>query len=342
MANKAIFLDRDDTLIEDTGYINHPDQVQLILGVTKPLIELKDMGYKLVVVTNQSGVARGILTEKTLGEIHDRLTQLLEEKQVHFDGIYYCPYHPDGVIPQYRRESENRKPNPGMILTAADELDIDLEQSWVIGNSGRDIEAGKRAGCKTILIDRKTQISPLAQAIKREQEPEPDFRAVNMKEAVNIIKRYQQQSSENPQSHSIFAEKLKSQPLQAQQTAVASPPAPSAPPSSRRRKIQPPVETQARPDENTQREITVPKSPEQLLEEILRELKNTNRTQRFSEFSTGRLLAGGLQVLVLFCLLISFWLLMTSDRIDFVLIAIGLSTVFQLMILTIYILQGRK
>jgi len=340
MANKAVFLDRDDTLIEDTGYINHPDQVQLIVGVTKPLIELTEMGYKLVVVTNQSGVARGILTEKTLGEIHDRLTQQLEEKQVHLDGIYYCPYHPDGVVPQYRRESENRKPNPGMLLTAADELDIDLEQSWAIGNSGRDIEAGKRAGCKTILIDRKTQVSPLAQAIKREQEPEPDFRAVNMKEAVNIIKRYQLQSSDNSQPHSIFTEKPKSQPTQAQQqTSVAAPP---APPPNRRRRSQPHLETQPRPDDSIQQETSAPKSPEQLLEDILRELKNASRTQRFSEFSSGRLLAGGLQVLVLFCLLISFWLLMTSDRIDFVLIAIGFSTVLQLMILTIYILQGRK
>ena len=340
MANKAIFLDRDDTLIEDTGYINHPDQVLLIAGVIKPLIELKEMGYKLIVVTNQSGVARGILTEKTLGEIHERLNQLLEEKNIHLDGIYYCPYHPDGVIPQYRRESENRKPNPGMILTAADEMDIDLEQSWVIGNSGRDIEAGKRAGCKTIFIDRKTQVSPLVQALKREQEPDPDFRAVNMKEAVNIIKRYHQQSSETPEQHTRFIDKLKSQTFQVrQQTATVSPP---APPAGRQRRIQVPIETQVQPEEKTQKEITRPKSPEQLLEDILRELKTSNRTQRFSEFSTGRLIAGGLQVLVLFCLLVSFWLLMTSDRIDLALIAIGFSTVLQLMILTIYIIQGRK
>jgi HAD superfamily hydrolase (TIGR01662 family) len=81
MSNKAIFLDRDDTLIEDLGYINHPDQVKLLDGVDKSLIELKAMGYKLIVVSNQSGVARGIVSEEALGEIHDRLKQLLAEKE---------------------------------------------------------------------------------------------------------------------------------------------------------------------------------------------------------------------------------------------------------------------
>jgi len=151
MSNKAVFLDRDNTLIEDPGYINHPDQVKLLEGVAEALIELKAMGYKLIVVSNQSAVARGIVTEKVLAQIHDRLKQLLAERGAYLDRIYYCPYHPDGVVPKYRKESDWRKPNPGMLLTAADQMDIDLNQSWMIGNSSRDIEAGLRAGCKTIL-----------------------------------------------------------------------------------------------------------------------------------------------------------------------------------------------
>ena len=106
MSDKAIFLDRDDTLIEDPGYINHPDQVRLMDGVEKSLIELRAMGYKLIVVSNQSGVARGIVSEKVLGEIHNRLKQLLAEKGAPLDRIYYCPFHPDGVVAKYRKESD--------------------------------------------------------------------------------------------------------------------------------------------------------------------------------------------------------------------------------------------
>jgi len=157
MSNKAVFLDRDNTLIEDPGYINHPDQVKLLEGVAEALIELKALGYKLIVVSNQSAVARGIVTEKVLAQIHDRLKQLLAERGAYLDRIYYCPYHPDGVVPKYRKESDWRKPNPGMLLTAADQMDIDLNQSWMIGNSSRDIEAGLRAGCKTISSGRATQ-----------------------------------------------------------------------------------------------------------------------------------------------------------------------------------------
>ncbi|MHC4071411.1 MAG: D-glycero-alpha-D-manno-heptose-1,7-bisphosphate 7-phosphatase, partial [Planctomycetota bacterium] len=134
MPDKAIFLDRDNTLVEDPGYISDPDQVKLLDGVAEALVELKALGYKLIVVTNQSAVARGIITEEVLAEIHERLRQLLIEKNAFLDGIYYCPYHPEGVVAKYRKKSEYRKPNPGMLLEAADDMDIDLGQSWCIGN----------------------------------------------------------------------------------------------------------------------------------------------------------------------------------------------------------------
>ncbi len=185
MSDKAIFLDRDDTLIEDPGYINNPDQVKLMDGAAEALIELRNMGYELVVVTNQSGVARGIVTEQVLAEIHNRLKQLLAEKGAFLDQIYYCPYHPEGVVAKYRRESELRKPNPGMLLTAAEEMDIDLAASWVIGNSARDVQAGLRAGCKTILIEHSYEQRP-----PRPGEPAPHYKSVNIKEAVNIIKKH--------------------------------------------------------------------------------------------------------------------------------------------------------
>ena len=139
MSKKAIFLDRDGTIIEDPGYLNHPDQVVLLDGVAEALVELRGMGYKLIVVSNQSSVARGIVSEQTLKEIRHRLKQLLAEKQAYLDRIYYCPYHPEGAIEKYRKESELRKPKPGMLAAASEEIDIDLTQSWMIGNSGRDI-----------------------------------------------------------------------------------------------------------------------------------------------------------------------------------------------------------
>jgi D,D-heptose 1,7-bisphosphate phosphatase len=152
MANAAVFFDRDGTLIEDPGYLSHPDQVKLLDGAAEVLKEVALLGYKTVVVTNQSAVARGIVSEEMLERIHQRLRELLALKGASLDGIYYCPYHPDGVIPNYRRDSDWRKPEPGMLLAAAEEMDLDLKQSWIVGDSGRDVEAGCRAGCRTILL----------------------------------------------------------------------------------------------------------------------------------------------------------------------------------------------
>ena len=141
MANKAIFLDRDGTIIEDPGYLNSPEQVKLLDGAAEALCQLKQMGYKLVIISNQSGVARGIVTEKVLEDIHKKLRQSLAGQRATIDAIYYCPFHPDGVLKKYRKESVMRKPNPGMLLKAAEDMDIDLAESWMIGNSGSDVQA---------------------------------------------------------------------------------------------------------------------------------------------------------------------------------------------------------
>ena len=185
MADKAVFLDRDDTLIEDPGYINSPGQVKLIPGVADALVQLRKMGYKLIVVSNQSAVARGIVTEATLKKIHKRVNELLGKGRAHIDKFYYCPYHPEGVIPKYRIESDLRKPAAGMFFLASEEMGIDCSRSWMVGNSYRDVTAGRRAGCGAILI--KSSLKP---AMKKLGDPEPDKIAINMKEVVNIIKMY--------------------------------------------------------------------------------------------------------------------------------------------------------
>ena len=318
MPNKAIFLDCDGTLIEDVGYINNPEQVKLLDGVPQALIEFKALGYKLIVTSNQSGVARGIVTEKVLGEVHNRLKQLLAEKGAYLDRIYYCPYHPDGVVPKYRKESDWIKPNPGMLLAAADEMDIDLGLSWVIGNSSRDVKAGLQVGCKTILLDNPSHDKKLEQG-----EPNPDYRAVNMKEAINIIKKYHR-SPHEPDAQA--------QPVATTQT---KPTLQTAEQPAQQQTNPPPADAvEQDPDGAT---------TQQLLSGISEQLKSMRRADMFGEFSMMRLMAGVVQIIVLCCLLISIWFLMDPNRQhNSVLIALGFAMVLQLMSLTFYIMQGRK
>ncbi|MCG3139006.1 MAG: D-glycero-beta-D-manno-heptose-1,7-bisphosphate 7-phosphatase [Phycisphaerae bacterium] len=159
---RAVFLDRDKTLIADPGYISDPDQVHLLPGVGPAIQQLRQAGYLAILVTNQSGIARGLLTEKQLAAIHTRLQDLLRAEGTRLDAIYYCPYldGPEAIIPQFRRASDWRKPQPGMLLAAARDHQLLLEQCWLIGDSHRDILAGQAAGCRTLLIDQNPPVQP--------------------------------------------------------------------------------------------------------------------------------------------------------------------------------------
>jgi D-glycero-D-manno-heptose 1,7-bisphosphate phosphatase len=154
MGNATVFLDRDDTLLVDSGYIDHPDKVQLVNDATQAVKRLNEAGFKVVVASNQSGVARGYFDESQLDLIHKRLKDLLAGGGAKLDGIYYCPFldGPQASVEKYRRASELRKPAPGMLIKAARDLDLDLSKSWMIGDSARDVEAGQAAGCNTILL----------------------------------------------------------------------------------------------------------------------------------------------------------------------------------------------
>lgn len=329
MAKKAIFLDRDNTLIHDPGYINHPDQVKLLDGVAEALNELKALEFKLVVVTNQSAVARGIVTEKTLDEIHARLEELLAEHSASLDRIYYCPYHPDGVVPEFSKESGDRKPAPGMLQKAATEMELDLDESWCIGDTRRDIEAGRQAGCKTILIDTPTPHKSHSASLSFD-DIKPDYKAINMKEAVNIIKKHLRSANADPNSL-VPVTPTPTEP---------EPPIEEPAPQAEEKPPEPAVEEPQKFVEEPQ--ITTDKT-EELLGSILIQLKSMQRDDMFNEFSVMRLMAGMVQVLVLFCLLITLWFLMSPARSDnSVFTALGFAMVFQLMALTFYIMQGKK
>lgn len=157
----GIFLDRDGTVIRDTGYIGDPDLVEFIPDVLPALRRFQDAGYRLVVVSNQSGIGRGVITQEQYDLVARRIADRLSEYGIH-TATYYCPHSPDDGC-------ECRKPSPSLLLRAARDLDIDLGRSFMIGDRVSDIEAGAAAGCKTIL---------LAQAAFEEQfpaRPGPDY-----------------------------------------------------------------------------------------------------------------------------------------------------------------------
>ena len=143
--NRAVFIDRDGTIARDVPYCSRPEDFELLPDVVEGVKLLNERNFKVVVVTNQSGVARGYFTEETLAKIHDKMRAELARYGARVDAIYYCPHHPDD-------NCECRKPKPKMLLHAASDLDIDLKQSFIIGDSDMDVEAGNRAGCRSIRI----------------------------------------------------------------------------------------------------------------------------------------------------------------------------------------------
>lgn len=151
--NKAIFLDKDGTLIPDIPYNVDPALITLNTDVAEGLERLKDEGYLFIIISNQAGVARGIFNEHKLHAVEQRMQELLATINIPLSGFYYCPHHPDGIAKGYNIECNCRKPHPGMILQAAKDHQINLEESWMVGDILNDVEAGNRAGCKTIMIN---------------------------------------------------------------------------------------------------------------------------------------------------------------------------------------------
>ena len=172
---RAAFLDRDGTIIHDADYLATPDEVVLLPGAARAVRMLNAAGVLVVVITNQSAIARGIITEEALETIHDRLRSDLAAEGAHLDDIRFCPHLADGVVTRYARACDCRKPEPGMILRAARQHVIDLASSVAVGDAERDVEAGRRAGCRTVFLLRGRTL---------DHEPPADFVADDLLAAV--------------------------------------------------------------------------------------------------------------------------------------------------------------
>jgi len=161
---RAVFLDRDGTIIEDTGYPHEHNKIKFLPRVSEAIRLLNQNGFKVIITTNQSGVARGYFTEETVQEINRYIQETLARQGATIDKMYYCPHHVEGTIEEYRKECYCRKPNPGMIEAAIGELALDSKSSFVIGDKISDTEAGRRAGCKAILLVSKDSLNEEAEA----------------------------------------------------------------------------------------------------------------------------------------------------------------------------------
>lgn len=150
--HKAVFIDRDGTINVEKEYLHRPEDFEFIPGAEEALKILAVSGFLIVVVTNQSGVARGFYSEGDVRLLHEHMDELLEMAGARVDAYYFCPHHPENGSGKYRADCNCRKPKPGMLLQAAADLGIDLSASWMIGDKAADLEAGVAAGCSTAMV----------------------------------------------------------------------------------------------------------------------------------------------------------------------------------------------
>ncbi len=184
--NKAVFLDRDGTVNEEVGYLNDLEKLRLIPGAGQAIRRLSEAGFKVILVTNQSGVARGYFPERLVHEAHVRLEEMLKADGARVDAVYFCPHHPSAGNSLYTRECDCRKPKTGLIDRAVKDFGIDRGHSYMVGDKWSDVELGQRAGVHAILVE-----SGFAHDDPGNKRPEqlrdPDFTARDITEAARWI-----------------------------------------------------------------------------------------------------------------------------------------------------------
>lgn len=187
---RAVFFDRDNTLIVNDVYLADPEKVVLVDGAARAVARARRLGFVTVTVSNQGGVGKGLMTEQDVEAVDDRLQLMLlsEDPLAVIDRREFCPDHPEATIERYRRDGERRKPAPGMLLDAARALGIDPAQSWMVGDTPRDVEAGHRAGCRTVLLrDPRLPASPEA---AKPGKIEADYIASSLEDAMDFIEMH--------------------------------------------------------------------------------------------------------------------------------------------------------
>ncbi|PTX94862.1 HAD family hydrolase [Verrucomicrobia bacterium LW23] len=179
---KAVFLDKDGTLVEDVPYNVDIRQVRFAEGAIEGMTLLQDAGFRLFVISNQSGIALNYFSESDFRPMRQYICDSLDSFGIRLSGFYYCPHHPSGSRAEYATVCPCRKPAPGMLLRAAEEHSIDLHNSWMIGDILHDVEAGNRAGCRTVLLDVGGETEWLPGAFRT-----PDYAVTSLSEAVRKI-----------------------------------------------------------------------------------------------------------------------------------------------------------
>lgn len=286
-AGAAVFFDRDNTLIVGADYLGDPLDVMLMPGAAACVAGMRRLGYRVVTISNQSGVARGFYDEEAVHAVNEQMEQALREgnEQAVVDRHEFCPHHPQASVEAYRVDCECRKPKMGMLLRAAEALDLDLSRSWLVGDAPRDIEAGAAAGCRTVLLSvPDLEQSPAALA---EHRVAPDFTAESLTEVLEIIQREtiergdepervaEKPAGEEPEGEEVLEELVSEEPA----VAEAAPPAPPASAAVPAR--------QASSDQVAQATA-----------QILDDLRRSRQTPE-DDFNWLRLLAGVMQVMAL-------------------------------------------
>jgi len=179
---RAVFLDKDGTLIKDISYNVDPGLIEFEPYAFEALELLYQHEFLLIIITNQPGIAFAYFTEEELKKVYEHIKNELRQQGITLSGFYYCPHHVSGKLQSYAKECNCRKPAPGLLLRAASDMNIDLSQSWVIGDILNDVEAGSNAGCKTILINNGNETEWLLNESRK-----PDYMVNDLKEAAEII-----------------------------------------------------------------------------------------------------------------------------------------------------------
>ena len=317
MSINAIFLDRDGTLIEDAGYLADPSGVALLPGVALALKKLKQAGYVLVVVSNQSGIARGLFDEAAVDAIHEEMSRQLAEHGAAVDAIYYCPCHPEGHVHPYACESEHRKPKPGMLLQAADELDIDLTQSWMIGDKPADVAAGKRAGCRTIRMEPREDT--VIHAEPDLGDAKPDFVAGTFVEATQHV--LQEMPDDEPPEQPTAAE---------EESCESNPPMPA------------PHFSLQKPDIHDAPDEASSDDDGAIRREILRHVRQMSMHAGRSEFSLAHVIGGVTQMLAIVLVVVVLYQALAGTDTAKATLWCLLALVFQTMSLTFFTMSKKK